>query len=302
MIPAHVKDCEDRKIYLSSGDDVYLVSNRTTSKKLSYIRILCGGAVWWTSFLHLTARPDDPLALCGDVTGRDAETGDGNSAVAFDRLRLWYHECLEKDARCEMPLDPSWKGGQLPTRVIDVGSDPSRPPRLIEMKGRDGTYAALTYCWGIPRAFMTRRETYRERLAGFEVEDLPPTIRDALIVTRELEIPFLWIDAICIIQDDAADWLTESAKMAQVYGNAAVTISATAAQDTSVGCFVPKYAAQTPIPLRSRCSSSHQQRTMYVSADTTSRKCAIDKSVLNARAWCLQERVLSRRIIHFAKD
>lgn len=41
---------------------------------------------------------------------------------------------------------------------------------------------------------------------------------------------------------------------------------------------------------------------MYVSADTTSRKCAIDKSVLNARAWCLQERVLSRRIIHFAKD
>ncbi|KAF2122009.1 heterokaryon incompatibility protein-domain-containing protein, partial [Lophiotrema nucula] len=169
--------------------------------------------------------------------------------------------------------------------------------------GTSGQYAALSYCWGKAQTFTTTAETYVARCRGFNLTELPQTIRDAVIVTREMGLRFLWVDAICIIQGDSADWVAESSKMAQVYGNAAITICATGSPNTVSGLFGPRWTAKRDaIVVCSACSSGGKTGTMFISARLGSVDDALDGAVLNTRAWCLQERILSRRIIHFAED
>src|SRR5207248_2982479 len=69
------------------------------------------------------------------------------------------------------------------------------------------------------------------------LSDLPPTFRDAIAVTRTLRVRYLWIDSLCIIQDDRDDWAKESPKMGLIYTNAILTIAASAARDSSCGLF-----------------------------------------------------------------
>jgi hypothetical protein len=71
-------------------------------------------------------------------------------------------------------------------------------------------------------------------LPSFPIQNLPTTLRDAITICRNLNFQYLWIDALCIIQDSllGEDWVIEFGKM---YGNAALTIAASGAQDTSEG-------------------------------------------------------------------
>lgn len=66
---------------------------------------------------------------------------------------------------------------------------------------------------------------------------LPQTFQDAIAVTHNLTIRYLWVDSLCIIQDDPQDWQRESSRMASIYGNAYLVFSATHAAQESQGCF-----------------------------------------------------------------
>lgn len=72
-------------------------------------------------------------------------------------------------------------------------------------------------------------------MRGIPWELLPTTFRDAIQVTKGLGIRYLWIDSLCIIQDDDVDWKEESSKMASIYQNSFLTICATAAPDDEAG-------------------------------------------------------------------
>ena len=194
--------------------------------------------------------------------------------------------------------------GSLPTRLVNIGSaDGKQSPFLWECGESQGRYAALSYCWGTSTPFITHIESYKDRLQGFTLEELPKTVRDAVVVTRMLGLQFLWVDALCIIQGDSHDWQRESSKMDQIYGNASITIAAAASKDTSDGCFVRRSAPlQNAVPLRSVCSNSDEVGTLFISQKLGSVDEILDRSPLNNRGWCLQERVLSRRIVHFAQD
>lgn len=65
---------------------------------------------------------------------------------------------------------------------------------------------------------------------------LSETFQDAITLTRQLRVQYIWIDSLCIVQDDRYDWETESATMAAVFQNAYLTIAASLAADSS-GCF-----------------------------------------------------------------
>ncbi|KAH8163482.1 hypothetical protein CIB48_g4761 [Xylaria polymorpha] len=82
-------------------------------------------------------------------------------------------------------------------------------------------YAALSYCWGAPAdaatQFKTEQSTLNNHLAGFSLDELTSAVHDAVEVTRALSISYLWVDALCIIQDDVSDWEKESSAMADVY-------------------------------------------------------------------------------------
>jgi hypothetical protein len=104
-----------------------------------------------------------------------------------------------------------------PRRLIEVGRR-GKSPRLIETSSHGGDcskYLALSHCWGkeMPEIATTKLSTLNERKAGITFRRLPQTFRDALTVTRGLDIQFLWIDSLCIVQDSAEDWQRESAVM-----------------------------------------------------------------------------------------
>ncbi len=221
--------------------------------------------------------------------------------------------------RC--PNQPS----SLPTRVIAVNTlqllDPSPPG--------SHRYIALSHCWGKCRSFLTTRANLEAHKEGFSLQDLPPTFRDAVLVTRALGVKYLWIDSVCIIQDDKEDWENEGRKMASIYANAWVTIAATGVKDDVEGFLVERDVGVSLIlEIVSASSSSGPQAggegrkqgqegqegekrdekrkkksksaRVYISPPlptTTNRN-----DHLSARAWCLQERYLSPRILSFTQD
>jgi hypothetical protein len=87
--------------------------------------------------------------------------------------------------------------------------------------------------------FQTTNQTLSERKEGIDTFLLSQTFRDAIAIVRRLNIRYLWIDSLCIIQDDRTDWETESAKMSSIYRLSTITIAAAATADNQGGCFAP---------------------------------------------------------------
>jgi hypothetical protein len=110
-------------------------------------------------------------------------------------------------------------------------------PYLLEPGDLKGEYVTLSHCWGDRHIVTTTKESLPRRKDGIEVSLLPKTFVDAIMITRKLKFRYLWIDSLCIIQDDEADWELESKEMAKIYKNSALTISASAAPNGEYGCF-----------------------------------------------------------------
>ncbi|KAI9692181.1 MAG: hypothetical protein M1822_006411 [Bathelium mastoideum] len=146
---------------------------------------------------------------------------------------------------------------------------------------------------------------------------LSKTFQEAIAITRNLGIQYIWIDSLCILQDDASDWEIESEKMGTTYSNALLVISATASKNGDGGIFLerPAYTTITGTGLnhasfqvfaRLLCDHdafTHSHEHYY---DPNTRYSEIERIVLTSplfgRAWCFQERVLGTKVIHFAKD
>ncbi|EXJ67966.1 uncharacterized protein A1O5_08580 [Cladophialophora psammophila CBS 110553] len=124
----------------------------------------------------------------------------------------------------------------LPTRVLDVNGE-GGIVRLVETNGRQGHYVALSHCWGLSHRITTTKETYAKHCEGIPLNELPATFQQAVTITRELKIPFLWIDSLCIIQDDDLDWEMEASRMGIVYLASYLTLSAMSSADDSSGCY-----------------------------------------------------------------
>lgn len=135
---------------------------------------------------------------------------------------------------------------------------------------------------------------------------MPQTFREAITVCQQLHIPYLWIDSICIIQDDEGDWNHEAALMASVYANAYVTLAATASEDSAGGLFRERggfITAQLQLPARSGLLDDYDQKEREVFFFPDSLPADVGllplQSLLFQRAWTLQECILSRRVVHF---
>jgi hypothetical protein len=142
-----------------------------------------------------------------------------------------------------------------------------------------------------------------QMIKGIPTEEIPKTYTDAFKVTTGLEVRYIWIDAICIVQDNSDDWKIESAKMCDIYRNAYCTIAASGAASNDHGCFIGQPTPSVPAdscPLTVDDNGHHS--TIILLPPRPSWENQILSSPLNSRAWVLQERLLSRRILHFAKD
>ena len=126
----------------------------------------------------------------------------------------------------------------LPSRLINVGTNNNSRVKLVDTGyGELQPYVALSYCWATGQTLTTTRENLATHKDEIPFERLPRTIKDAITITRDLGIQFLWVDALCIVQDslDGEDWQRESAKMGSIYGNAYVTIAAEISENCTDG-------------------------------------------------------------------
>jgi hypothetical protein len=119
----------------------------------------------------------------------------------LDLAKRWYRTCIAQHPEC-YPADP-WPA-RLPKRVLYISPLGRKLSiKLLETTHEVGRWVALSHRWPREGAFETNRENLGQRLHNVDFDDMPPTFQDAVTFTRELGIEYLWIDSLCIIQDDA---------------------------------------------------------------------------------------------------
>jgi hypothetical protein len=153
-------------------------------------------------------------------------------AEAWDTVKSWLGAC-SSDLKCR----PS-NNFDLPTRLIDIGGS-NDWARLVESQNvrPSSQYCTLSHCWGSIPILKLENHNYHEFLKRFPWDRLTRTFQHAIIAARKLGYDCIWIDSLCIIQNDLADWSVQSTKMAAIYKSSALNLAASAGADGNVGLF-----------------------------------------------------------------
>lgn len=188
----------------------------------------------------------------------------------------------------------------MPKRLLDVGRV-NAPIRLVDTQGKSFQYATLSHCWGSGSILTTTKKNWQKLTSNIPLTALPPLFQDAIIITRQLGLRYIWIDSLCIIQDSARDWETESSKMGGIYENSYVTISATSSGDSNSRCLVER---RKPIKITYKNTTGKEfviggRKVEDHQPDAKGGTPTKLMGPLTLRAWVLQEHVLSTRILHY---
>lgn len=204
--------------------------------------------------------------------------------AALPLARRWMQECIASHDSCLKKarhssifctdnlhlindLDSS---GLIPSRLLTFGTD-TEVVRIAESSSLspDIEYVALSHRWGTNETCRATTENLKELIeGGIPFSQLPRTFREAMHVTRGLGYSYLWIDSLCIVQDDEEDWKNESLRMGIIYDHAVCTIAAMDGTDNDSGLFV---------------------------RDSTN----CDVGILSSRGWVCQEEMISPRSLMF---
>ena len=212
------------------------------------------------------------------------------SNATMKLIRDWLSACTNH------PFCRTQEPRPLPKRLIDVRSSPK--VWLTEHNGEFGHYLALSHCWGsADDAFSTTRDNVAERTSmGIELSELPNNFQHAIAFTRRLGYDYVWIDSLCIMQHEQADWQCEASKMAQYYSNAVLTLAIADARTCHVGFLHFRNHSTSP-------SFAGEGRDYYCLREVLQDDLELDtKSPISKRAWTLLERLISPRIIHVTRD
>lgn len=258
-------------------------------------------------------------------------------------LREWLSTCMASHESCRslhsMTDNPAEHTTLLPTRVIDLGAleETGPKPRLFISKKASGQYIALSHRWSKTIAAKLKCDNLSQHEKGLPVDGMPPTFRDAIEVTRQLGFRYLWIDSLCIIQDDELDWFQESQQMGTIFEEAACTIAAVDSMDddgidhglflsrdidplsikftlpykkvplnklsqrvfkTDASVYIWKFRLLKEKPTMKTCDKN----TITIRPRIVSASKLVSRSNWHKRGWVLQERLLSRRLIYFTKE
>ncbi|RBA13516.1 hypothetical protein FPRO05_02309 [Fusarium proliferatum] len=222
-----------------------------------------------------------------------------SSSPILELIIKWINNCRTHHPECrQLQKKENW----WPTRVIDIGNEGDGKWKLVSLPAKPQpppSYMTLSYTWGSKDNFRLLKKNLYSFQNGLPIADLPRTFQDASSVAWSFSVKFLWIDALCIIQDCSEDWSRESAAMRLVYTNALCNLAAVASTDPYGGLFRSRNTEDLqPSIVRAALDKSTPPKDYYaVDSDYTNCE-LLDKELLK-RGWVFQERLLSPRVLYF---
>lgn len=225
-----------------------------------------------------------------------------SSTLPWSLMKHWLANC-DGGHDCMKPW-PHTPQRHLPARLLDLGEGPSAGQ--IRLRGTHSMdpamrYVALSFLWGsgsaVHKAVQTRAANLEAFLHGIDMGSLPATFRDAVFVTRQLGIRYLWIYSLCIIQDDETDIAGETRNLEKIFSNAYCVVAASSALNVSDGFLQPPRARAAV-----RVVAADDEPPMSVCEIIDNFEHDVDASPLSRRAWAFMERCFSRRTIFFTSS
>lgn len=256
---------------------------------------------------------------CGDGI-LDASSSDDDSEDWGVEEYVGDRHFEAKSTACQESEQISWAhehtGGPFaPARLLDLIPVSAHDPGCINLVERiqlekNFRYVALSYCWGaVKPTVLTTTANLDSHKQGIKLSDLPQCLRDAVTVARSLDTRYLWIDALCIIQDDSDDWARESSTMWQLFQNAYITIAAAASESFEEGFLVSRRSESFELDFSSALNPQGVGK-IALSTIPDPRRYLTDNSLeleLNnckwdTRGWVWQEQKLAKRLLIFGKQ
>lgn len=274
------------------------LSLRSSSRDVSHLDLFKYGLETITSWSSQEARGElrNIMTRLGENSYLKGRAG--GELVDTSLLRTWIQHCDSYHGVGCKPIeieDSRW----LPSWVIDVQR------RMLIPGSQESVamhYAALSYVWGgvgVPQLRHTANGGIDGRLKSpgglaDHWEDIPHTIKDAMVVCQEIGIPYLWVDAICLNQDDMTDHHLNS--MGKIYQGACVTIVAAAGRDSWAG--LPGIRPRLDQTSRITEKVGDISLGLYIGSSQK----MIEDAKWNTRAWTFQELILSKRVLIFTEE
>lgn len=115
------------------------------------------------------------------------------------RILELFDTCFEGHSECALK---NLKNLSYPPRLINIGEEQDLPRLQVLDKNERSLYIGLSHCWGKKQTYQTTLNTLPERLEALDWDAMPKTYQDAIKVARLIGVKFIWIDSICIVQND----------------------------------------------------------------------------------------------------
>ncbi|KAL6901317.1 heterokaryon incompatibility protein domain-containing protein [Trichoderma evansii] len=247
-----------------------------------------------------------PLAWNPDINNASISPGNTGSGATFRQLEAWLQMCLTKHQRvCSLVIDQP--GTHLyPTRLLSLQDEGQ--VRLVPNPGNHVRYACLSHRWGPgTRDLSLSSSTLGTYCRGVPTATLPQLFQDVVYTTRRLQIEYLWIDCLCIPQDDLQEWQKEAVNMDIIYKNSFLTIAAAFCEGSHQTLFSDLPAKFTEhrllddYPVYIRLKRPHVKELKSNSEKDISMVTEEPTHPLLARGWVYQEQLLSPRIVNFTE-
>jgi hypothetical protein len=223
----------------------------------------------------------------------------------LEQANNWLQRCTRRHRECRIkPSSAQERIRMLPKRLIDLTHHNS----VVIVNCRNwaagdeslldelGQYCTLSYRWGDTPHDYVLKESF-DMLFEMSVESMPQVFKDAFSIARGIGVRFIWIDALCIVQPAAGndkDWLEEGYRMGTIYANSLCTIAATCALDAHQGFLALAESGFSGAGYRTDAAPANPDPP-----NSSEFFSIVSQSPLNERGWVMQERALSRRVIHF---